>query len=229
MASYIKTVDPAFLGIQEGMQHQVEYLDQQLSDYTYIGVGRDDGKSKGEYCAIYYQTNKFNQLESGTFWLSETPDTISIGWDAALPRICTFGLFQDVSTKQRFWVFNTHFDHRGKLARDHSASLITEKIKSINSDKLPVVLMGDFNLTPSEEPIQTIKVYLDDARELSENAPTGPEGTSNDFKEETSDRRIDYIFTKGVIIQTCLHSEAKTKEGRYLSDHLPVIVRIKLQ
>ena len=123
---------PSIIGIQEGLLNQVQYLDSCLTNYEYIGVGRDDGKELGEFCAIYFDTTRYAVLNHSTFWLSETPDTISVGWDAALERICTYGLFKDRKTAEEFWVFNTHFDHMGARAREQSSVLILKMIKKIN-------------------------------------------------------------------------------------------------
>ena len=227
MAGFIAEKDPVIFGIQEGLLHQVQYLDQWLSDYQYIGVGREDGMTKGEYCAIFYQTEKVRLLNSDTFWLSETPGEISVGWDAALPRICTYGLFEDVRSGKNFWVFNTHFDHRGVSARTNSASLLTDQIKSINSQQLPVILMGDFNATIEEKPIQIIKSQLKDCQDISSKPLKGPAGTVNGFTEVQS-RIIDFIFCSGFSVYSIEHVVARTSEGRHLSDHLPVVVESSL-
>jgi len=140
LVSQIEKYNPAILGIQEGLHHQVLYLDSCFSKYAYIGVGRDDGKTKGEYCAIFYDTLQFRVIESSTFWLSGTPERVSVGWDAALERICTYAIFENVQTGKRILVFNTHFDHIGVIARKKSAQLIVSKEHEINSEKLPVLI-----------------------------------------------------------------------------------------
>ena len=122
LAALLNYYEPAFVGIQEGLIHQVEFLDQSLPADNFIGVGRDDGKQKGEYCALFYDARIFKVIIDSTFWLSETPGIPSNGWDANLNRICTYGLFEHLQTKARIWVMNTHFDHRGKMARENSAS-----------------------------------------------------------------------------------------------------------
>ncbi|MEM8889234.1 MAG: endonuclease/exonuclease/phosphatase family protein, partial [Bacteroidota bacterium] len=113
----LKFFEPDVMGIQEGLKHQLDYLDGELSAYSYIGVGRDDGKEKGEYTAIFYKADKLSLIRQSTFWLSESPDEISVGWDAALERICTYALFEEKAGGAKFYVFNTHFDHRGEKAR----------------------------------------------------------------------------------------------------------------
>lgn len=227
MVDFITDRDPVIFGIQEGMKHQVEYLDQGLPEFSYFGVGRDDGKSAGEFCAIYYQSDQVNLLESGTFWLSETPGNVSVGWDAALPRICTYGLFEDIKSGETFWVFNIHFDHRGVSARTNSATLLTDQIKAINSQQYPVILMGDFNATVEDKPIQIIKSQLKDSKDISKNPVQGPAGTVNGFKE-VEYRVIDFIFCSGFSVLSVEHVEARTSQGRHLSDHLPVIAKVEL-
>lgn len=218
---------PAILGIQEGLIHQVQYIDSCLLNYSYIGVGRDDGKIKGEFTAIYYDTIKFKVLENSSFWLSETPNTVSVGWDAALERICTYGLFENRITKKRMWVFNTHFDHMGESARKNSAQLILDKIHQLNRQDYPVILMGDLNLSPEEKPIQLIKKQMDDALEIAQKTFSGPKGTFNGFNDEPIEKRIDYFFTHKFSILSYSHIDDRLSNGNYISDHLPVLVLVK--
>ena len=147
---------PSFIGTQEGLAHQIHYMDSALTEYDYIGVGREDGEKKGEFCAIYYISDTYNVIESSTFWLSDNPENVSIGWDAALERICTYGLFEHKQSKNRIWVFNTHFDHMGEIARRKSSELILQKINDLNSFSGPIILMGDFNSLPNSKPVYTI-------------------------------------------------------------------------
>lgn len=121
LVELIKHYGPSFIGMQEALHRQVAYIDSSLTDFSYIGVGREDGKVQGEYSEIHYDSTRYKVLEHKTFWLSETPDKVSVGWDAALERICTYGLFEDLNSGKKLWVFNTHFDHRGKTAREKSA------------------------------------------------------------------------------------------------------------
>ena len=226
VCGYLKDINPTVLGIQEGLHHQVDFLNQQLGDFEYIGVGRDDGLTKGEYAAIFYNINKVIVLASGTFWLSDTPEAVSVGWDASMERICTYGLFEDISNGQQMWVFNAHFDHKGPTAREFSAKLIVDRIRELNHKQYPVVLMGDFNATEDQAPIQVMSDYLDDGLRASAYF-AGPEGTFNGFSSETDDRRIDYIFTSKFEVLNYLHDETKTTQGRYLSDHLPVLIEVR--
>lgn len=229
LANQVKFFEPMVMGIQEGLKHQLEYLDQQLVNYTYFGVGRDDGKEKGEYTAIFYKRDQLQLLNQSTFWLSKTPNEISVGWDAALERICTYGFFQDKASGKKFYVFNTHFDHIGKKARKNSAKLILKKIQEVNTEGLPVILMGDFNLSPDSQPIKLLSKNMNDSRMHATQVAFGPEGTFNGFKHDSPLlRRIDYIFTSlqaGEIRKYAVLSDSK--DLRYPSDHLPVYIELK--
>ena len=219
---------PSIIGIQEGLLNQVQYIDSSLINYDYVGVGRDDGKEKGEFCAIYFDTTRYVLLKNSTFWLSETPDTISVGWDAALERICTYGLFKDRITKKEFWVFNTHFDHMGIIAREKSSGLILKRIKKINRQSLPVILMGDFNSIPNSPPVKEIVTELSDALQISLQKLHGPGGTFNGFNEDLPiEKRIDYIFTKNLKVLSYTHVNDRLENNRHISDHLPVMIKIK--
>jgi endonuclease/exonuclease/phosphatase family metal-dependent hydrolase len=218
----LKEIQPDFIGMQEVLHKQLVALTSQMRDYSYVGVGREDGKTIGEYSPILYRKDKFTVVDSGTFWLSETPNQISVGWDAALERICTYARFRQPQSNLEFWVFNTHFDHVGTLARAKAAQLILDQIKTLNKSKLPVVLTGDFNLTPDQTPIKILQSELEDVQQnLSDNAPNY--GTFNGFDVENSGkRRIDYVFQKGFTLQKATHLLLKTKKGYWLSDHHPV-------
>ncbi len=219
---------PSIIGIQEGLLNQVQYIDSSLIDYDYVGVGRDDGKKKGEFCAIYFDTTRYVLLKNSTFWLSETPDTISVGWDAALERICTYGLFKDRITKEEFWVFNTHFDHIGVVAREKSSELILKRINKINHRSLPVILMGDFNSIPNSSPVKEIKTELSDALQISLEKLQGPRGTFNGFNEDLPiEKRIDYIFTNDLKVLSYTHINDRLNNNRHISDHLPVMIKIQ--
>ena len=219
---------PSIIGIQEGLLNQIQYIDSSLINYDYVGVGRDDGKEKGEFCAIYFDTTRYVLLKNSTFWLSETPDTISVGWDAALERICTYGLFKDRITKKEFWVFNTHFDHMGIIAREKSSGLILKRIKKINRQSLPVILMGDFNSIPNSPPVNEIVTELSDALQISTEKLHGPGGTFNGFNEDLPiEKRIDYIFTKNLKVLSYTHVNDRLENNRHISDHLPVMIKIK--
>ena len=219
---------PSIIGIQEGLLSQVQYIDSCLTNYDYVGAGRDDGKEQGEFCAIYFDTTRYSVLNHSTFWLSETPDTISVGWDAALERICTYGLFKDRQTAEEFWVFNTHFDHMGARAREQSSGLILKMINKINLRSLPIILMGDFNSIPDSPPVNKIKTDLSDALHISLKELQGPRGTFNGFNADLPiEKRIDYIFTGNFKVLSYIHINDRLNNNRHISDHLPVMVKIQ--
>ena len=219
--------NPSIFGIQEGLLNQLSFIDSALIKYDYVGVGRDDGKMEGEFCAIYFDTTRYKIRNNSTFWLSETPDVVSVGWDAALERICTYGLFENKTSGEEFWVFNTHFDHLGVIARKKSSALILKKIKEINTQSLPVILMGDFNSIPDSDPIKILKSDLIDALQISLENLEGPQGTFNGFDMMLPiDNRIDYIFTKNVKVLSYRHIDDRLNNNRHISDHLPVMIEI---
>ena len=150
LVQLLRSYDPDIFGIQEGLLHQVNFIDSALVDYNYLGQGRDDGKNAGEFCALFYKESAVTLLKQGFFWLSETPDIPSVGWDAALNRICVYGLFEYGKTRHRFWVFNTHLDHKGMLAREKSTEMIVTRATEMNTEQLPIILLGDFNLEPGK-------------------------------------------------------------------------------
>ncbi len=217
---------PDIFGTQEGLSRQLDYLDENLKNYSFIGVGRDDGKRKGEYCAIFYKCSDYKILDESTFWLSNTPNKISIGWDAVLERICTCALFENKKSGKKFWVFNAHFDHIGKEAQYESSKLIVKKIQEFNQCKYPVVLMGDLNLMPSSKAIKFLSKNFLDAHFQTE--AISNLGTFNAFKhKEPVVDRIDYIFVdKSSNVKNYRIINDKLN-GKYPSDHLPVLVELK--
>jgi len=228
LSQLLMDYDPSIFGIQEGLLNQVEWIDSTLRNYNYIGVGRDDGKGKGEFCAIYFDTTRYEVMESSTFWLSDTPNKVSVGWDAALERICTYGLFKKKMSGKMVWVFNAHFDHVGGLARKKSSELILKTIKEVNTQSLPVVLMGDFNSNPDSDPIKIFKNNLEDALEISSTRLKGPTGTFNGFdKRHPLNNRIDYIFVKGMKVISYRHIDDRLSNNRHISDHLPVMISVQ--
>ena len=231
LTSQVLFYAPDVMGVQEALPEQMEYLAKNLTGYKHVGVGRE-GENKGEFSALFYNAKKLEVLESNTFWLSTTPEKISTGWDAALPRICTYALFQDKETETRFWVFNTHFDHVGVEARKYSAQLILDKIKELNTLNYPVIVTGDFNLEPDSEPIAVLENELNDTAKTSLSGSFGPEGTFNGFQfDEPVTRRIDYIFTgKTSPVKVLKHATlSDSKNLHYASDHLPVYALLEIQ
>jgi endonuclease/exonuclease/phosphatase family metal-dependent hydrolase len=219
-------------GLQEALYNQIQDIEKAFPEYEWFGAGRDDGEKAGEFSPVFFNKSKFILYEHGTFWLSETPEKPSKGWDAALNRIVTWGRFQSKITGKQFLVFNTHFDHVGVEARKNSAILIQEKIREMTRNKnLPVILAGDFNLTPDQEPIILLKNYMKDSYDVSEEPPYGPFGTYNGFKidADLSSRRIDYIFVLGGIDVLKYAALSDFNNQRFPSDHLPVFTKLQLK
>jgi endonuclease/exonuclease/phosphatase family metal-dependent hydrolase len=220
--NFIKVEDLDVFGMQEVVQSQVEFLENNLVEYGRIGVARDDGKRKGEYSPLFYKKERYTILDSATFWLSPNPEIPGKAWDAALPRICTWARLIDLRSKDTILVLNTHFDHVGKTARANSVDLILSKIEEMNQSG-KVILMGDFNLEPETNPIQKIiNSNLNDAFEADLNL--GPVGTYNAFKiGENYDRRIDYVFYQGFEVKSYKNYSLRIQDT-FLSDHFPVVV-----
>ena len=229
MIELIHKLSPDILGIQEGLIHQVEFLDSKMSDHKYVGVGRDDANRKGEYCAIFFNEKKYKLLKDSTFWLSENPDKVSVGWDAALERICTYALLENIKNGNKIWAFNTHFDHIGNIAREESARLLLEKIQVLNVNKEPVLVMGDFNVEDNSKVIDILKQKLIDTMRDYEIEHKGPVGTFNNFlNNQEIIKRIDYVFSNGFQTISHQHIDKKLESGDHISDHLPVFVEVKI-
>ncbi len=234
-ASMIRFHHADLAGLQEALKGQIDDLVERLPEYGWFGVGRDDAKEEGEFSAIFYRRDRFELLEESTFWLSEEPEVIgSKGWDAAITRIVTWGKLRDRSTGKVFFYFNTHFDHRGVRAREESASLLLTKTKEI-AGTTPVIVTGDFNSSESSEPYRILtesagRESLQDARYLSVHGHHGPTGTMSSFRVAgTPGRKIDHIFVKnGVrVLQHGVLSD--TWDGRFPSDHLPVLAEVVIE
>ena len=229
--SQIQFYEPDVFGIQEAKPNQVVDINSLLTPYNNVGIGRE-GIEKGESSNIYYKKDRLIALESNTFWLSETPNEISKGWDAAFNRVCTYALFKDKKTKSSFWVFNTHLDHIGEVARTKGIQLILSKIESLNTKKYPVIFMGDFNSEPNTDRIIELKKIMNDSRDITKQKPFGPSGTFNNFKHnEAVTKLIDYIFiSKKSNIEVLKYAVlSDSKDLKYPSDHLPVFVEINFK
>ena len=216
------------LGTQEGYAEQLEDLTAQTG-FAYVGVGRDDGRRAGEHSAILYRTERFSVLAHGDFWLSPTPEVAGKGWDAKrCNRISSWANLRERRSGREFYAFAVHFDHEGVIARRESAHLMLRKIKEIAGAN-PVLCLGDFNATPDSEPIGIMAAGLRDARQESLTAPYGPVGTFNDFNIDAPLKdRIDYIFL-GPRLRVLRYAVlTDSYEGRFPSDHLPVVVRVAL-
>ncbi len=227
LVELLRQQKPAILGIQEGLHHQVTYIATAFSgQMVYTGAGRDDGHQKGEYCALFIDTTVFTIQENYTFWLSDTPDKPSVGWDAALSRIATCVRVRHKERNRDILVCNTHFDHMGKLARFRSAAFISEKVRAWSEDDMSVVIMGDLNCEPHEEPWKELSEQFKDARNCAETPVYGPNGTFQAFGKEEARRRIDYIFVKNMRVLSQEHLDQKRPGGRFPSDHFPVTAEV---
>jgi endonuclease/exonuclease/phosphatase family metal-dependent hydrolase len=224
IAQFIRYNDADLCGFQEALRHQIANLDSLLPEYDWIGVGRDDGMQSGEFCPIFYKKDRFILKDKGTFWLSESPSVAgSKGWDAALPRIVTWCSIIDRFTHNEIHYFNTHFDHMGENARKMSAQLLVEKVNEyVNTS--PVIITGDFNCTDTSAVHSIMKKNgLRDAFYVSQQPHYGPNSTWNGFKEIENGQRIDFIYVNK-IIDVRKHAILTDRwDGRFLSDHLPVI------
>ena len=221
-------------GLQEALYHQVKDLEMLLPEYGWFGVGRDDGREAGEYTPVFYLKDRFTILHQSTFWLSVTPEKPGKAWDAALPRIATWGKIEDTWTKRTFFFFNTHFDHVGETARVKSAELLLEKINELIGDH-PVILTGDFNCTEKDSPYKILTSGknqipgLADVYKLTKSRPYGSTQTFNGFQNTIlPDRRIDFIFVgKTGRVLRC-GTIAERWDGRFVSDHNAVLAEIEL-
>ena len=237
VAQIIRREQPDVLGLQEVLLGQLNDLRESLPDYNYYGVGRDDGKERGEFAPIFYRQDRLELLDSGTFWLSPRPEKVgSKGWDAAVTRIASWVKLKDKQTGATFYTINTHFDHRGEKARAQSAILLVLKMRSQFADH-PVVLTGDFNTTPETAVYQALTSQRgDDERNVfhdtyarSAKRPTGPASTWNGFREIIPGRRIDYIFATTSLDALSHRTLDDQRDGRFPSDHLPVVVTVDLK
>lgn len=232
LCDFINFEQPEIFGTQEVLVDQLHDLMKGLDGYGYIGVGRDDGKEKGEYAAIFYKKDQLSLLDSGNFWLSPTPERASLGWDAACIRICTWGKFQDKISGKQFYFFNTHIDHVGTVARRESARLILKRINQL-SKGLPTILTGDFNVDQTDE-IYQIFSNSGVLRDCYTNAlqRMTPTGTWNDFMQDSrSKSRIDHIFVSSDFkvphYAIFTNSYWLGKSRRNISDHYPVMVKLR--
>ncbi len=216
------------VGTQEGFVGQLKDI-LELPGFAYVGIGRDDGKEAGEHSAIFYRTDRFEVLQKGNFWFSTTPEVPSLGWDAKIRRICSWAQFKDKKSGKKFFFFNSHFDHQAPTARRESAKLLLQKMEAI-AGKSPFFCTGDFNATPADEPIQILSAKLADSYTITENPPYGPMGTFQGFKFDAPlTNRIDYIFVSPAIRVIRYGVLSDSKNQRYPSDHLPVMIDAEIQ
>ncbi|WP_240220132.1 endonuclease/exonuclease/phosphatase family protein [Rheinheimera hassiensis] len=225
---HLKTLQPDVLGLQEVLHHQLNWVNEQLPDYSYIGVGRDDGVIAGEFVPLFYNKNTIKKLDGGNFWLSETPDVAgSIGWQAQLPRVASWGHFEKDGSD--FFVFNVHFSHVSDIARQKSAEFLLTHIPAIAGNK-PVILLGDFNMLNNSAAYKTLTsgrlLPLTDTTVL---ANAEDVGTYNGFAAGDSDSdRIDYIFISNGLKSHNYRTYQLGVAGVYISDHFPISTVVTL-
>lgn len=234
VAGFIKEQDLDIVGMQEVLHHQLLDLKERLPEYMAVGVGREDGKTQGEYASLFFKKDKFEVLDSNTFWLSQYPDSVGfIGWDGACTRIATWAKLKDKKSGKIFMAVNTHFDHVGIEARNKGALLIIDKIKEIVGDK-PAVLTGDFNVNNQSDAYNTITqnaFVLKDAFKVAE-SKSGVGYTFHDYGRIAKDEceMIDFIFvTPQIKVDSVYIPEEPLRESglQYLSDHNPQIAVIE--
>ncbi|PTX10702.1 endonuclease/exonuclease/phosphatase family metal-dependent hydrolase [Pontibacter mucosus] len=226
VAELLRFHDFDVFGTQEGLKHQLDDISKALPQYERFGAGRDDGKDKGEHSAIFFKKDRFTVLDKGNFWLSETPDKPSLGWDATCcHRITSWVYLQDKKTKQRFYFFNAHFDHQGVQARNESSKLILRKMEEI-AGKNPVILAGDFNGDHASAWYKLLaesNLLKDTYREVTH--PYANNASFNGFKQDTKrDEVIDHVFVSDHFSVNKWGILTDTYYGKFPSDHFPILV-----
>ena len=225
----IRKYSPDSFGLQEADAGWMERLPEFLTEYSYVGIGRSSNKGGGEASPVFYKTDKFELLDSGTFWLSKTPDKASKGWDAMFKRVCTYAVLKDKETGFTYAHFNAHFDHLGVIARLESVAVVAEKIKEIAPD-IPVVFSGDLNdYEGGDMYARVLESGLKDTKYLTENV-SGGSITYHGYSELTEkDAPIDFIFTNSYASDVESYAVVSEKvNGIYSSDHHPVVSKITM-
>ena len=216
----IKDQMPDVFGVQEATYDQMYFIEQNFKEYKYVGGGREDGKKKGEYTAIFWNKKMVSLLADGMFWLSETPEAVSKGWDGECIRTATWALFKDKKTGKKFYCVNTHLDHVGKEARKNGLKLIMDRIAEMNKAGLPVVLMGDFNMKPGDYNLVDLETAMCNARKSADK--TDNHATFNNWGKSSD--ILDYIYYTG--FSACPEFQTVTKKydnRKFVSDHYPIV------
>ncbi len=222
----IDSLKPDLLGLQEALIYQIEYILENCPDYAFYGVGRDDGSSKGEHTAILYNKNVFTLLDGNTYWLSETPDVPSKGWDSNHHRTATIALLQHNETGRKVYYVNTHLDHEGVMAQKNGMAMIIDTINGLNTENHPVVLTGDFNMVVEKEPVQDLAKVLSNAREFA--AETDNIITSNGWQIPSHGQIIDHIYYSPS--GECMKYQTVDRPFAgvtLISDHFPILAKIR--
>ena len=225
-ALMIEDQQPDVFGVQEAHDFQILFIKENLRNYDCVGVGREDGKSKGEHMSIFWNKKTVSLIKSGTFWLSDTPKKPSKGWDAHCKRTATWALMKDKRTGKKFYFVNTHLDHRGKLAQKNGLALIVSRIDEINPQGYPMVLTGDFNVKPNNPVLTDLDKIMQSSRKVAKK--TDNPQTFNGWGKAKSDAVIDYIYVSG--FSDCIEYQTVTKpyaERKFISDHYPIFTTLK--
>lgn len=218
----LKDQKPDVFGVQEALEYQIRYIED-MCGYESVGVGRENGKAEGEHMSIFWNKKTLKMLKWGTFWLSETPQKPSMGWDAACFRTATWALMKDKRTGKKFYFVNTHLDHKGAEAQKNGLNLIMDKIAEINAEGLPMVLTGDFNMEPSNPNLAELDARMQSARKIA--AQTDSHATYNGWGKSST--MIDYIYVSG--FSSCPEYQTVTKrykDRKFISDHYPIFARL---
>ncbi len=230
---YMDSVAPDIAGMQEVLHNQLMDIIDIMPGYTYVGTGRDDGKTGGEYSPVFYREDRFNLMDHGQFWLSETPNVPgSRSWDAAITRIVSWAALEDKNNGKVIYAFNTHFDHRGVQARLNSAELIANKIVEI-AGGAPVVVLGDFNIRKSSDDYNfMVDIFegnngLVNAEYVAKTPVTNADATFNGFRTDIEPRVIDFIFIDDTFGVNSYRVDNVTGNGIFISDHWPVVALLE--
>jgi endonuclease/exonuclease/phosphatase family metal-dependent hydrolase len=232
MRELIQKLSPDIIGTQEGLLGQLRDLAQDLPEYTWTGIGRDDGREKGEFMAVFYRTNRLQPLSTNHYWLSDTPEVAgSTTWGNSNRRMVTYLKFEDRRTRQQFYFLDTHFDHQVQPAREKSAQLVRERVKALNTD-LPLLLVGDFNAAAGKNKAYSMLVedgFFSDAWSLAATRAGDQFGTFNGFKGlNENGPRIDWILARGKVSVQRIEIVTYSRDGQFPSDHCPVIASLRL-
>ncbi len=224
-ALMIEDQKPDVFGLQEAFSYQVRFIAENFKDYDNVGVGRDNGKDKGEFMSIFWNKKTVKMVKWGTFWLSETPEKPSMGWDAACKRTATWALMKDKRTGKMFYFVNTHLDHKGKEAQRKGLELIVSRIDEINPKGYPMILTGDFNIKPDNVALKGLEEKMQSARKIA--PKTDNAATFNNWGKAKSDMVIDYIYVSGFSACPEYHTiNEKYGDWKYISDHYPIYAKL---
>lgn len=218
----LKDQKPDVFGVQEALDYQVAFIED-ICGYESVGVGRENGKKEGEHMSIFWNKKAVSMLKWGTFWLSETPEKPSKGWDAECFRTATWALMKDKKTGKKFYFVNTHLDHKGTEAQKNGLKLIVDRIAEINPDGLPMILTGDFNIEPKNPALKDLDARMQSARKIA--VKTDDHATYNGWGKSST--MIDYIYVSG--FSSCPEYQTVTKryeDRKFISDHYPIFARL---